>query len=108
MKKIKFLAILGTAFLLMLSALVACGGTSTPSTSSSTTPAAPKNLVTMSGVTFATNTITIAKGDTITFETLASSGSSHNLVNGTEGAPHPEVGSPVFGTGGQTLGPGKS
>ena len=96
MKKITFLAI----FVLAFSVVVACGGSSTPTTSSNYS-------VTMSGVTFNTSSLTIPKGSTITF-TTEQGGTAHNLVNGSSGQAHPEDGVPDFGTGGQTVGAGKS
>lgn len=102
--KMKKILILLVVSVLALAALAACGGSS--DTSSST---GSKNYtVTMSGVTFDTNSITIAKGSTITFTTDASANSAHNIVNGTNGKASPESGTPDFGSGGQTLGPGKS
>jgi plastocyanin len=98
MKRITLLAVLA----IVLTALVACGGSSTTSTS------APTNYaVTMSGVTFTTNTISITKGSTITF-TTTQGGAAHNLVIGSSGHSRPESGSPDFGVGGHTVGSGQS
>ncbi|HZO74948.1 MAG TPA: plastocyanin/azurin family copper-binding protein [Ktedonobacteraceae bacterium] len=96
MKKITFLVVL--ALLLSLSTLVACGGGSTP-TSTSTT-------VTMGGTSFDQSSVTVSKGSTITFMTDPT-GTTHNLVNGTNGKAAPEAGAPSFG-GGQLIGTGKS
>lgn len=96
MKRIALFAFLA----MMLTALAACGGSSSTS--------APTNYtVTMSGVTFAMPTISIPKGSTITF-TTTQGGAAHNLVIGTGGRSHPESGTPDFGTGGQTVGSGLS
>jgi plastocyanin len=97
MKRMALLAV----FAMMLAALVACGG-------SSTTTSAPTNYaVTMSGVTFNMNTISVPKGSTITF-TTTQGGAAHNLVIGSSGRSHPESGTPDFGTGGHTVGSGQS
>lgn len=98
MKRITFLAIV----VLILTALVACGGSSNTGSSSGS-----NTTVTMSGVTFSTNSITIPKGSTITF-TTDQGGAAHNLVNGSDGQAHPESGVPSFGSGGQTVGAGQS
>lgn len=98
MKRMSFLPIV----VLILTALVACGGSSNSNSSTSS-----NYTVTMSGVTFNTNSITIPKGSTITF-TTNQGGAAHNLVNGTNGQAHPENGVPSFGTGGQTVGAGQS
>lgn len=96
MKRIALVAFLA----MMLTALVACGGSSSTST--------PTNYaVTMSGVTFAMTTISIPKGSTITF-TTTQGGAAHNLVVGSGGRSHPESGTPDFGTGGHTVGSGQS
>src|SRR5690242_18382869 len=100
MKRIFFLAIV----VLMLATLVACGGSSNSNSSTSTSS---NYTVTMSGVTFDTNSITIPKGSTITF-TTSQGGAAHNLVNGMNGQAHPESGVPSFGQGGQTVGTGQS
>lgn len=97
MKKIAFLAI----FVLMLTALVACGDTGQASNQGSS------NTVSMSGATFGVNSITISKGSTITFATDAS-GAPHNLVNGSNGQANIESGAPDFTSAGQTVAPGKS
>jgi plastocyanin len=98
MKRITLLAV----FAMMLAALVACGGSSSANTST-----ASNYTVTMSGVTFSVNSITIPKGSTITF-TTDQGGSAHNLVNGSNGQAHPESGAPDFGSGGHTVGAGQS
>jgi plastocyanin len=98
MKKITFLAI----FVLILTALAACGGPSNTNTSASST-----YTVMMSGVTFSTSSITIPKGSTITF-TSEQGSTAHNLVNGSDGQSHTESGAPSFGSGGQTIGAGQS
>lgn len=102
MKKLTFLVVL--VFALALTTLAACGGS--PSTSSSG-GGSSANTVNMTGVQFDVSSITISKGSTITF-TDPSTGSPHNLVNGTEGQAHPESGAPDFGNGGQTVSPGSS
>ncbi len=99
MKRITLLAVLA----MMLTALVACGGSSSNSSASTTSNA----TVTMSGVIFNQNSISIPKGSTITF-TTEQGGASHNLVNGTNGQAHPESGAPDFGSGGHTVGAGQS
>ena len=82
MKRILFLAIV----VLMLATLVACGGSSNSSTNTST---ASKYTITMSGVTFDTNSITIPKGSTIIFMTsqggAAHIGVHHVAVEGHDG-----------------------
>lgn len=89
---------------MMLAALlVACGGSSSNTNASSTS----NYTVTMSGVIFNQNSITIPKGSTITF-TTQQGGAAHNLVNGTNGQTHPESGAPDFGSGGHTVGAGQS
>lgn len=102
MKKITVLVILALA---LLSSLYACGGTASPPTDASTTQ--QPSTVTMGATTFDNNTITIPKGGTITFITNQG-GTAHNLINGSDGKAHPEAGTPDFGSGGQTLPPGKS
>jgi len=96
MKKLTFLTIFA---LLALSVLAACGG-------SSTTTSAPTS-VTMGAVQFNSTSVTITKGSTINF-TTDQGGTAHNLVNGTNGKNRIESGAPDFGTGGQTVGPGKT
>lgn len=102
MKQKTFLAVVALALSVLLSLLVlaACGGSSSTTSSSNYT-------VTMSGVTFSSNTISIPKGSTITF-TTEQGGAAHNLVVGSSGKAVPESGAADFGTGGQTVGPGKS
>lgn len=100
MKRMTFLAIV----VLILTLLVACGGSSNSNSSASTSS---NYTVTMSGVTFNTNAVTIPKGSTLTF-TTDQGGAAHNLVNGMNGQAHPENGAPVFGSGGQTVGAGQS
>lgn len=97
MKKITFLAILVVVF----SLVVACGGSASNGTGSSTS-----HTVTMSGVTFDTTSISIPKGSTITF--MTPSGSAHNLVIGMNGHADSESGAPDFGNGGKTVGSGQS
>lgn len=102
MKKIALIA----AILLTIATLVACG--TTTNTSTTPTAAAVTNpTVQMSGVIFGVNSITIAKGNTLTFVT-EQGGAPHNLVNGTGGQAHPEQGVPEFGSGGKTVGAGTS
>lgn len=100
MKRITLFAVLA----MMLTALVACGGGSSSSGNTSTTS---NYTVTMSGVIFNQNSISIPKGSTITF-TTEQGGAAHNLVNGTSGQAHPESGAPDFGSGGHTVGAGQS
>lgn len=97
MKKISLLVVFALA---LLTVLVACGGGSTTPTSTTTT-------VTMGAVTFNSTSVTITKGSTITF-TTEQGATAHNLVNGTDGKARPETGAVDFGSGGQTVGPGKS
>lgn len=98
----KVIALLAIS-ILVFTTLAACGGSGSGSGSGSNSAS-----VGMSGVTFATNSVTIAKGGTIVFSTDASSNSAHNLVVGQNGQSSPENGAPDFGTGGQTVTPGKT
>lgn len=86
-------------FLVVMSLLAACGG----STGGTTT----HYTVTMGGVSFNSSSITISKGSSVTF-TTEQGGTAHNLVNGTSGQAHVEQGVPSFGSGGQAVAPGKS
>ncbi|HLW02026.1 MAG TPA: plastocyanin/azurin family copper-binding protein [Ktedonobacterales bacterium] len=97
MKKVALLAL----FALAISALAACGGsTSTPPASSPTntpTSSANTNTITMGANTFSTTSISITKGSTITFTNEPNSGTEHILVIGDKGAPATEAGAPDFG-----------
>lgn len=97
MKKIMLFAVIFA--LGLFSVLAACGGSSGST--------AQKYTVSMSGTTFNSNSITISKGSTITFMT-EQGGTAHNLVIGTNGHANAESGTPDFGSGGQTVGPGQS
>ncbi|HEX7737477.1 MAG TPA: plastocyanin/azurin family copper-binding protein [Ktedonobacteraceae bacterium] len=96
MKKILFLAI----FVLLITAIVACGGSSNAAASTS-----QHYTVHMSGVQFNNSSLTIGKGSTITFTTDQG---AHNLVVGTNGLAQPESGTPDFGAGGKTVASGQS
>lgn len=65
--------------------------------------------VTMDATTFQNATITISKGETITFTDDATTGTPHILVIGKDGAPDDEDGAPDFGgTTGKSFQPGDS
>jgi plastocyanin len=90
---------------LLLLALAACG----PSTSSGGTSSTQQPAVTLGATTFATNAITISKGQTITFTDDPTNGAMHILVVGKNGVPQTEAGAPdLGGTSGQTMTPGQS
>ena len=97
MKKITFFPVLLLALTFAL--LAGCGGPSGGSGSS--------NTVTMSGVQFDMNSITVSKGSTITF-TTATGSAAHNLVIGMNGQPATEQGAPIFPSGGMTVAAGSS
>ena len=102
MKKLVLLAL----FALSLPFLAACGGGSSSNTGSS--GGGSSNTVTMGATTFNSNSITIKKGDTITFST-DQSGSPHDLVIGKNGNFTPEAGAPDFGgSNGHMVSPGQS
>ena len=86
MKKMVLIAV----FALLLTLLIACGGTSN---SQSNNP----NTVTMGASTFNVMTITIHKGNTLTFVNNAHSASLHILAVGKDGQNDAENGAPDFG-----------
>ena len=72
-------------------------------------PAKAGNQVTMGPNNYTSgDTITIKKGQTITFVDDKSTGTTHILVIGTNGAPKPEDGAPDFGASGKTFQAGDS
>jgi len=83
----KFLVTLFAAVAL-LTLLAGCGGSGGSSS----------NTVTMSNSTFGQNSITISKGSTITFknDAPASSGTFHQLRNGSQGTVSQEPGAPTI------------
>jgi plastocyanin len=101
-KTIQSVSLLTLLLLLVLALLAACGG---GSASNTTTPS--NATVTMGATTFSVSSITISKGSTITFMT-DQGGTAHHLVNGSNGQPRVEGGTPDFGSAGQTIGPGSS
>ncbi|HEY7348159.1 MAG TPA: plastocyanin/azurin family copper-binding protein [Ktedonobacterales bacterium] len=67
------------------------------------------NTVTMGATTYTSgNTITIKKGETITFTDDKNNGSPHILVIGVDGAKKLEAGAPDFGTNGMSFQAGES
>jgi plastocyanin len=72
-------------------------------------PAAAGNTITMGATTYNQTSITIKKGQTITFVDDKATGSMHILVIGVNGAAKPEAGAPDFnGSTGITFQPGQS
>jgi len=76
---------------MILTLLIACGGTSTNVTSNN------PNTVKLEGQSFATSSITISKGSTITFLDDPNNGALHILVIGQNGQSESEQGTPDFG-----------
>ncbi|HEY7415690.1 MAG TPA: hypothetical protein VH593_10900 [Ktedonobacteraceae bacterium] len=88
---------------LLLSLLAACKVQSAP------TAAVGGNTVVMGATTYTSgNSITIKKGDTITFQDDKNTGSTHILVIGENGTAKSEAGAPDFGANGTTFNPGDS
>ncbi|HLX39710.1 MAG TPA: hypothetical protein VKR42_04220 [Ktedonobacteraceae bacterium] len=75
----------------LLTLVVACSDTSTGVTSNN------PNTVKLEGGTFATSSITISKGNTITFLDDSNNGALHILVIGQNGQQESERGAPDFG-----------
>lgn len=69
---------------------IACGNTTSPKISG-------PNTVRLLGAFFATSTVSIHKGETITFVDDSSNGALHILVVGKNGVQESENGSPDFG-----------
>src|SRR5690348_12800376 len=87
---------------LLLSLLVGCKVQSAPT-------AAGGNTVVMGATTYTSgDSITIKKGDTITFQDDKTTGSTHILVIGQNGTAKAEAGAPDFGSNGMTFNPGDS
>jgi plastocyanin len=96
----KIVAVFAVALLMAL--LSGCVVQSTPSK-----PAG--NTVKMGPNNFASgDSITIKKGDTITFVDDPATGTPHILVIGTNGSPEKEDGAPDFGANGISFSPGDS
>ncbi len=87
---------------LLLSLLASCKVQSAPT-------AAGGNTVVMGATTYTSgDTITIKKGDMITFQDDKNTGTTHILVIGQNGIAKPEAGAPDFGANGVTFNPGDS
>ncbi len=87
---------------LLLSLLASCKVQSAPT-------AAGGNTVVMGATTYTSgDTITIKKGDMITFQDDKNTGTTHTLVIGQNGTAKPEAGAPDFGANGVTFNPGDS
>lgn len=84
-------SVLFITFAVILTLVVACGGTS--SSIGSNNP----NTVKLEGQTFATSSITISKGSTIAFLDDPNNGALHILVVGQNGQAESEQGAPDFG-----------
>ncbi|HEU5201074.1 MAG TPA: cupredoxin domain-containing protein [Ktedonobacterales bacterium] len=92
------------ALALLVLSLAACKSGSSTGNSGTQNP-----TVTMDATTFQNATITISKGETITFTDDATTGTPHILVIGKDGAPDDEDGAPDFGgTTGKSFQPGDS
>ena len=97
----RFSLLLGLA--LLASLLTACG------TAANTGSSTQQNQVMMGATTFASNTISISKGQTITFTDDPATGTMHTLVIGKSGIADTEQGAPDFGgANGETINPGQS
>ncbi len=95
----KLVAVFSLALLVGL--LAGCQVQSAPTTTG--------NTVTMGATTYTSgNSITIKKGDTITFTDDKGTGTPHILVIGTNGAAKSEAGAPDFGSDGLNFQPGDS
>jgi plastocyanin len=89
---------------LLVSLLAACGTASNTGNSNTQNP-----TVMMGATTFQANSITISKGQTITFTDDAATGTMHILVIGKNGVADTEDGAPDFGgTSGHSINPGQS
>lgn len=98
----RFSLLLGGALLVAL--MAACG---TAGNTSNSTPQNP--TVMMDATTFHTTTITIKKGQTITFTDDAATGTMHMLAIGKNGVADTEDGAPDFGgANGYEINPGQS
>ncbi len=97
-------------FALAVSILAACGGsTESNNTNNTGNSGSSSNTITMDATAFSMDTITIAKGSTITFTNAQNSGTQHILVIGNQGIPATEDGAPDFGgSNGHTVDPGQS
>lgn len=99
----RFSLLIGLALLVL--SLAACG-TAANAGSTNTTQ---NPTVKMGATTFATNSITISKGQTITFVDDAATGTMHMLAIGKNGAADTENGAPDFGgADGHSINPGES
>lgn len=89
---------------LLISLLAACGKASNTSNNTSQNP-----TVMMGATTFQATTITISKGQTITFTDDAATGTMHILAIGKDGVADTEDGAPDFGgPNGHSINPGES
>ena len=89
---------------LLISPLAACKSASNTDNSPAQNP-----TVTMDATTFQNTTMTISKGQTITFTDDATTGTPHILVIGKDGSPDDETGAADFdGTTGKSFQPGES
>lgn len=92
------------ALALLVVSLAACNSASSGSNSTTQNP-----TVMMDATTFQNTTITISKGQTITFTDDAATGTPHILVIGKDGSADDENGAPDFdGTTGKSFQPGDS
>lgn len=97
----KFVAMVPLVLLLSLLAGCVVQSSATGGTGGNTVKMGPNNYITG-------NSITIKKGETITFVDDQATGSPHILVIGTNGAVQSEAGAPDFGTNGISFNPGDS
>jgi plastocyanin len=98
----RFSVVAGLSVLAIL--LAACGSATSAGTSTTRNP-----TVMLGATMFETSSITISKGQVITFTDDASTGTMHILVIGKNGVPSAEEGAPDFdGDTGQSLNPGQS
>jgi plastocyanin len=89
------------ALVLLMGLMTGCVVQSQPAKAGNQVTMGPNNYI--SG-----NTITIKKGQTITFVDDTSTGTEHILVIGVNGAAKTEAGAPDFGASGHTFQPGNS
>jgi plastocyanin len=90
------------SLVLLLGLLTGCVVQSAPTgAAGNTVKMGPNNYITG-------NSITIKKGETITFIDDQATGSPHILVIGMNGAPQSEAGAPDFGANGISFSPGDS
>lgn len=89
------------ALVVLISLLTGCVVQSQPAKVAGQVTMGPNNY--LSG-----DTITIKKGQTITFVDDKNTGTTHILVIGTNGSPKTEDGAPAFGASGVTIQPGNS